>query len=202
MKATAPGDQIEALRQRIAACTLCAAQLPFGPRPVARFSATSRILIIGQAPGTKVHMSGVPWDDDSGDRLREWLGLDKQTFYDEAQVALMPMSFCYPGKASGGDAPPRPECAPQWHGAVIGVLPPGRLTLVVGTYAQDAYLRETKGLTMTERVRAFGQFGARIGLPHPAWRARLFMAKNPWFETDVLPALRTRIAEALAQVIR
>ena len=207
MSAPAPGDELETLRQRIAACTLCAAHLPLGPRPIARFSATSRILIIGQAPGTKVHLSGVAWDDDSGDRLRAWLGLDKQTFYDEAQVALMPMGFCYPGKApnkngGGGDAPPRPECAPQWHDAVLGVLPPGRLTLVVGTYAQDAYLPETKGWTMTERVRAFGQFRTRIALPHPAWRARLWTGKNPWFEADVLPALRTRIAAALAQVIR
>lgn len=202
MSAPEPGDQIETLRQRIAACTLCAAHLPLGPRPIARFSATSRLLIIGQAPGTKVHTSGVPWDDDSGDRLRGWLGLDKATFYDEAQVALVPMGFCYPGKASGGDAPPRKECAPQWHDAVIGTLPPDRLTLLVGTYAQGQYLPQTKGWSMTERVRAFRSFDDMIALPHPAWRSRIWMAKHPWFETDILPPLRALVAERLDQPIR
>lgn len=202
MSAGAPGDAVEALRVRIAACTLCAAHLPLGPRPIARFSATSRLLVIGQAPGTKVHLSGVPWDDDSGDRLRGWLGLDKATFYDAAQVALVPMGFCYPGKASGGDAPPRRECAPQWHDAVLGVLPPRRLTLLVGTHAQARYLPERRRWTMTERVRAFDPTSDMIALPHPAWRARLWMAKHPWFEDEILPPLRARVAAALGQVIR
>lgn len=197
MSGLAPGEHVEQLRQRIAACTLCAAHLPLGPRPVTRFSATSRILVIGQAPGTKVHLSGVPWDDDSGNRLRGWLGIDRATFYDEAVVAQMPMGFCYPGKAAGGDAPPRRECAPQWHEAVLGVLPAARLTLLVGVHAQARYLPETKGWSMTERVRAFGHFGQRIALPHPAWRARLWMAKHPWFEAEVLPPLRAMIAAAL-----
>lgn len=190
------------LRARIAACTLCAEHLPLGPRPIARFSATSRLLIIGQAPGTKVHASGVPWDDDSGDRLRDWLGLDKATFYDPAQVALVPMGFCYPGKASGGDAPPRKECAPQWHDAVLGVLPPERLTLLVGTYAQARYLPHLKRLSLAERVSRFGEDEPFIALPHPAWRSRLFMAKHPWFERDVLPQLRAKVQAMLGHVIR
>jgi uracil-DNA glycosylase len=202
VSAPAPGDHVEALRKRIAACTLCAERLPLGPRPIARFSATSRLLIIGQAPGTKVHASGVPWDDDSGDRLRDWLGLDKATFYDPAQVALVPMGFCYPGKASGGDAPPRKECAPQWHDAVLGVLPPNRLTLLVGTYAQARYLPHLKRLSLAERVSRFGEDEPFIALPHPAWRSRLFMAKHPWFDRDILPQLRAKVQAMLGHVIR
>jgi uracil-DNA glycosylase len=196
----APEDAIAQLRESIAACALCAAHLPLGPRPIARFSATARILIIGQAPGTKVHASGIPWDDDSGDRLRDWLGIDKPAFYDEGRVALVPMGFCYPGKAAGGDAPPRPECAPQWHDIVLGHLPADRLTLLVGAYAQARYLPEAKRLSLTERVRAIGSFGSRIALPHPVWRSRLWMAKQPWFETEILPPLRARIADLLAPV--
>jgi uracil-DNA glycosylase len=195
-----PHGSIDDLKAAIAACTLCAAHLPLGPRPITRFSATARVLIIGQAPGTKVHLSGVPWDDDSGDRLRGWLGLDRATFYDEARVAQMPMGFCYPGKAAGGDSPPRRECAPQWHDAVLAHLPADRLTLLVGTHAQARYLPEAKRLSLTERVRAFGQFGTRIALPHPAWRSRLWMAKHPWFEAEVLPPLRALVAAAVARV--
>ena len=192
-----PDAQVETLRARIAACTLCAAHLPLGPRPIARFSSTSRLVIIGQAPGSKVHLSGVPWDDDSGDRLRDWLGLDKQVFYDQSKVALVPMGFCYPGKARGGDAPPRPECAPQWHDLIQAILPADRLTLLVGTYAQAAYCPETKKLSMTERVRRFDRDSAFIALPHPAWRSRLWMQQHLWFETEVLPRLRVLVAEQL-----
>lgn len=202
MSGPASADAIDDLRRRIAACTLCARHLPLGPRPIARFSATARLLIIGQAPGTKVHLSGVPWDDDSGDRLRDWLGLDRATFYDEGQVAQMPMGFCYPGRASGGDAPPRRECAPQWHDAVLGVLPAERLTLLVGIHAQARYLPHLKRLTLEERVRRFGQDLPFVALPHPAWRSRLFMAKHPWFEAEVLPSVRGLVREALGQVIR
>ncbi len=183
----------EELHREISACTICAEHLPLGPRPVVQFSPQSRILIIGQAPGTKVHASGVPWDDDSGDRLRDWLGLDKPDFYDPDTVALMPMGFCYPGKASGGDAPPRKECAPQWHGRILDLLPQDRLTLLVGAYAQAAYLPDTKKLSMTERVRRFADFAPAFPLPHPAWRVRLWSAKNPWFEEEVLPELRRAI---------
>ncbi len=197
MSAPAPGDHIEDLRRRIAACTLCAAHLPLGPRPIARFSATARLLIIGQAPGTRVHASGAPWDDDSGDRLRDWTGLDKPTFYDAAKVAQMPMGFCYPGKAAGGDAPPRKECAPQWHDAVLNVLPAARLTLLVGVHAQTRYLPHLKRLSLAERVSRFGEDMPFIALPHPSWRSRLFMAKHPWFEAEILPQLRARIAALL-----
>ncbi|WP_298465420.1 uracil-DNA glycosylase family protein [uncultured Erythrobacter sp.] len=185
------------LHAEIQACTICAEHLPLGPRPVVQFSPKSRILIIGQAPGTKVHASGVPWDDDSGERLREWLGLDKPAFYDPDNVALMPMGFCYPGKASGGDAPPRKECAPAWHQRILDMLPDDCLTLLVGAYAQTAYLPDTKKLSMTERVRRGSEFAPFLPLPHPAWRVRLWAAKNPWFESDVLPELHASVRAAL-----
>ncbi|MBD2842217.1 uracil-DNA glycosylase family protein [Erythrobacter sp. KMU-140] len=171
--------------------------MPLGPRPVVQFSPRSRILIIGQAPGTKVHASGVPWDDDSGHRLRGWLGLDKDAFYDPDLVAIMPMGFCYPGKAKGGDAPPRKECAPQWHGAIKEHLPADRLTLLVGSYAQAHYLPETRRLSLTERVRRGSEFAPFLPLPHPSWRVRMWMARNPWFEAEMLPRLRRAVAARL-----
>jgi uracil-DNA glycosylase len=186
------------LHQEITACRICAEHLPHGPRPVLQFSPTARIVIIGQAPGSKVHASGVPWDDDSGNRLRELTGITNNDFYDPAKIALVPMGFCYPGKASGGDKPPRPECAPQWHNRVLATLPEDRLTLLVGTYAQAHYLPETKKLSLTERVRRYADFAPFLPLPHPAWRSRIWMGKNPWFEEDVLPILRTRVAELLS----
>ena len=185
------------LHAAIAACTLCARHLPQPPRPVVQFSARSRILIIGQAPGSKVHASGIPWDDDSGDRLRDWLGLEPDRFYDPACVALVPMGFCYPGKAKGGDQPPRKECAPQWHSHVLDHLTDVRLTLLVGAYAQARYLPETARLTMTERVRHGAEFAPFLPLPHPAWRVRMWIAKHPWFEAETLPRLRRLVAEAL-----
>lgn len=191
-------DAATTLHSEIKACALCSDHLPLGPRPVVQFSPKSRILIIGQAPGTKVHASGVPWDDDSGDRLRDWLGLDKPAFYDPDNVALMPMGFCYPGKAKGGDAPPRKECAPQWHGRILAVLPDNCLTLLVGAYAQAAYLPAARKLSLTERVRSGDEFAPFIPLPHPAWRVRLWASKNPWFEADVLPSLRQNVRVALA----
>lgn len=188
----------EELVREIAGCRLCAAHLPHGVRPVASFSPTARLLIIGQAPGSKVHETGIPWDDRSGDRLREWTGLSKDQMYDAARVALVPMGFCYPGKASGGDNPPRPECAPQWHQRVLDVLPDQRLTLLVGTYAQAYYLPDTRKMPMTERVRAFREFLPHFfPLPHPAWRSAIWMKQNPWFEAEVLPILRDAIVQAL-----
>ena len=191
------------LHRAIADCTLCADHLPQGPRPIAQFSPRSRIVIIGQAPGSKVHRSGIAWDDDSGDRLRAWLGLDKGTFYDPEIVALVPMGFCYPGKASGGDKPPRRECAPQWHDKVFATLPVDRLTLLVGFHAQTHYLPGTRSLSMTQRVHRWTQdgedFATAIPLPHPAWRSRIWMGKHPWFETDTLPAVRSRIDRWLSR---
>ena len=182
------------LKAEIAACRICAEHLPHGVRPVASFSSTARLLIIGQAPGSKVHESGIPWDDASGDRLREWTGLSKDEMYDRARVALVPMGFCYPGKASGGDKPPRRECAPQWHDRILDLLPEDRLTLLVGTYAQGHYLPGARRLSMTERVRRYREFLPHFfPLPHPAWRSTIWMRQNPWFEAEVLPELREAI---------
>lgn len=186
----------EALAAEIAACGACAPHIE--PRPVTTFSPTARLVIIGQAPGSRVHASGIPWDDVSGDRLREWTGINAATMYDPAQVALVPMGFCYPGKASGGDKPPRRECAPLWHDRILALLPPDRLTLLVGTYAQAHYLPEAVKLPMTERVRRFAEFlPGFFPLPHPAWRSRIWMGKHPWFEAEVLPALRREVARRL-----
>jgi uracil-DNA glycosylase len=195
MSAAGPAERLHA---EIAACRICAQQLEHEPRPVVQFSAKSRICIIGQAPGSKVHASGVPWDDDSGDRLREWLGMDKAQFYDPDTIALVPMGFCYPGKASGGDKPPRKECAAEWHARVLENLPNVRLTLLVGSYAQAYYLPHTKRMSLTDRVRQYAEFAPFFPLPHPAWRVRMWMAKNPWFEADVLPVLRKQVRVALA----
>jgi uracil-DNA glycosylase len=191
-------DTIEELRTAIAACTVCAWVLPAGPRPVVRFSDTSKVLIIGKAPSSKVHASGIPWADASGDRLRQWLGIDALTFYDPGKIALVGMGFCYPGKGKSGDLPPRRECAPLWHERIFAVLPPDRLTLLVGAYAQAFYLPKSRPRTLAEVVRAFDRFGpAVIPLPHPAWRVALWMKMNPCFETDVLPALRAAIRDRL-----
>ena len=192
-------ERAQALHEEIKACTLCSEHLPLGPRPVVQFSESSRILIIGQAPGTKVHASGVPWDDDSGDRLRDWLGLDKTSFYDADKIALMPMGFCYPGKAKGGDAPPRKECAPQWHDHILQTLPVDRLILLVGSYAQAQYLPQTRKQSLTDRVRQGEQVSDAIGpvipLPHPSWRVRMWMKRNPWYEEETLPQIQSRVTE-------
>lgn len=193
------GDALDPLLADVRACRACAGALPHGPRPVVQASASARVLIIGQAPGSKVHASGIPWDDDSGERLRHWTGLSREAFYDSARVAIVPMGFCYPGKASGGDLPPRRECAPLWHPRLLAGMPEVRLTLLVGQYANKAYLpRELRG-SLTEAVRRHGEVpGGLFPLPHPAWRSRLWMQRNPWFEADVLPTLRERVRAVLA----
>lgn len=188
------------LLDEIRACRVCADALPHGPRPIVQAGRQARILIIGQAPGSKVHASGMPWDDDSGDRLRDWTGLDRDTFYDPAKVAQMPSGFCYPGKGMGGDLPPRRECAPLWHDRLRAELPDIRLTLLAGQYAQARYLPRTLRPSMTEAVRRHAEAPAGLfPLPHPAWRSRLWMARNPWFEAEVLPVLRRRVVQALGQ---
>ena len=187
------------LHREIATCTLCAPFLPLGPRPVVQFSPTSRLLIVGQAPGTKVHEGGIPWNDASGARLCEWTGLTNAELHDPAHVAIVPMGFCYPGKGKSGDLPPRPECAPLWHERVLARMADIRLTLLVGAHAQLRYLPHTRKLTMAERVRRFDEFGpAFFPLPHPSWRSTIFMRQNPWFEAEVLPALRKAVTVALA----
>lgn len=192
----------EDLQRRIKACTICAEHLPLGPRPIVQFSPSSRILIISQAPGTKVHASGLPWDDDSGHRLRSWLGLEPDAFYNPDNVAIMPMGFCYPGKGAGGDAPPRKECAPLWHDQILEHLPKDRLTLLIGTYAQIRYLPQTRKATLTSRVQDGEQLSDALGpvipLPHPSWRVRMWMERNPWFEKEVLPKLKKNVAVQLS----
>ena len=178
------------------ACRVCAEFLPLGPRPVFRVSTTARLLIVGQAPGTKVHATGVPWNDASGDRLRIWLQMDRDAFYDKSRIAIVPMGLCYPGRLpNGGDAPPRPECAPLWRERLVAAMPAIRLTLLVGTYA----LTHTLGPgPMTARVRGFRDYLPRyFPLPHPSWRTTAWERRHPWFAAEVLPALRQAVAAAL-----
>ena len=181
------------LLAEIRACRHCAGHLPLGPRPVLRVSASARILIVGQAPGTRVHASGIPWDDPSGDRLRQWLQLDKETFYDESRIAIIPMGFCYPGRGKSGDLPPRPECAPLWHESLLARLPAVELILLVGSYAQSYYLGASTE-TLAARVKRWRDFSPRfLPTPHPSPRNTLWLRRNPWFETEVVPALRERV---------
>lgn len=194
-----PCENLEALLKRVRACTLCAAHLPLGPRPVVRARPQARLLIIGQAPGTKVHETGVPWNDPSGDRLRDWLGLDRDAFYDEDRIAIVPTGFCYPGRnPRGGDMPPRPECAPAWHGPILQHLKQLELTLLVGMHAQAYHLGARRQPTMTATVHAWRSYGpALLPTPHPSWRTTMWIRKNPWFETDLLPWLRDRVAQIM-----
>lgn len=185
----------ERLISEVRACHICSGDLPLGPRPIVRGNACAKILIIGQAPGTRVHETGVPWDDKSGERLRDWLNLSSDAFYDENKIAIMPMGFCYPGRASsGGDLPPRPECAPQWHGQIRAQLGQIKLTLLVGSYAQKYYLGKKTAKTMTETIRLWKDFGPDIiPTPHPSWRTTFWLKKNLWYEDEVLPDLRARV---------
>jgi uracil-DNA glycosylase len=190
------GEDLAALLAEVRSCRLCHEQLPLGARPILRASPTARLLIVGQAPGTRVHESGIPWSDRSGDRLRGWLGLDKATFYDEARIAIIPVGMCYPGRVEGGgDLPPRPECAPLWHPRLFAVLEAVQLTLVVGSHAQATLLGTRQ---MTETVRAFESYLPRhFPLPHPSWRTTAWERKNPWFGAGLLPELRARVRTLL-----
>lgn len=180
------------------ACQVCAEFLPHGTRPVIRAHEDARLLIIGQAPGKRVHESGVPWDDPSGQRLRAWLGLDADAFYGP-KVALVPMGFCYPGTGPSGDLPPRPECAPLWHGPLLAAMPRIELTLLLSRYAQDAYLGAGRGRNLTETVAAWEEYLPEyLPLPHPSPRNNRWLKRNPWFERDVIPALQARVAKSLA----
>ena len=188
---------LDALATAARACRVCA-DLPLGPRPILRVSRTATILIASQAPGTKVHVSGTPWTDASGIRLRLWLGMTESEFYDTARIAILPMGLCYPGRyAKGGDLPPRPECAPLWRQRLLDAMPQLRLTLLVGSYAQADALGPGR---MTDRVRGFAHYMPRyFPLPHPSWRTGLWEAKHAWFGTDVLPALRAEVRRVLAR---
>lgn len=187
---------LEHLLQQIRACRICEEHLPLGPRPVLRASASARLLIVGQAPGTKVHASGIPWDDQSGKRLRQWLGLAPAVFYDPAQVAIVPMGFCYPGKGKSGDLPPRPECARHWHASLLGLLPNIQLTLLVGKYAQDYFLGSAAKATLTETVANWHEYLPKyMPIPHPSPRNQFWLRRNSWFEEDAVPALQMLIQQ-------
>jgi uracil-DNA glycosylase len=189
---------LASLLAEVRGCTLCAQHLPLGPRPVVQVHSSARILVAGQAPGRKVHETGVPFDDASGDRLRAWLGVSRETFYDARQIAILPMGFCYPGTGKSGDLPPRPECAPAWREKLLARLKGLELTLVIGQYAQDYHLPDA-GESLTEVVRAWRKHWPRVlPLPHPSPRNNIWLKKNPWFEAELLPVLRDRVAKVLA----
>ncbi len=194
-----PKESFASLVSRVRSCTLCSEFLPLGPRPVIQLHPHAPILIIGQAPGRRVHETGIPFNDPSGDRLREWTGLSRKQFYDEKLVALLPMGFCYPGTGKSGDLPPRPECAKAWRELLLARLTRLKLTLVIGQYAMAYHLPQATG-NLTETVRQWRQYWPTVvPLPHPSPRNNLWLRRNPWFEEELIPVLRERVAEALAR---
>jgi uracil-DNA glycosylase len=189
---------ISTLKADIKNCTICS-DLPHGIRPVLQFSNRSKILLVGQAPGRRVHESGIPFNDPSGDRLREWLGVDREAFYDEQQFAIVPMGFCYPGTGKAGDFPPRLECAQAWRKKVLGQLTQVQLTVVIGRYALDYHLPDSKKQSVTEAVGNWQQhWPTVIPLPHPSPRNNRWLKKNPWFEAEVVPELKRRVVDILS----
>jgi uracil-DNA glycosylase len=187
---------MDELLNEIRGCTLCAGNLPLGPRPVLSGHEDSKVIIIGQAPGTKVHASGIPWDDQSGKALRSWMNVSNEEFYDPIKFAIIPMGFCYPGKGRSGDLLPRPECAETWHARLLSKMQSVELVLLIGQYAQRAYLDQSEKRNLTETVRRFDEFGPMyLPLPHPSPRNRFWLQKNPWFETDVIPYLQIRLQQ-------
>ena len=189
-------SNLDSLLAEIRQCRLCEGLLP-EPRPVLRASTSASILIVGQAPGTRVHASGVPWDDASGKRLRQWMNVGEEIFYDESRIAIIPMGFCYPGKGRSGDLPPRSECATTWHGKLRELLPNIQCTLLIGSYAQSYYLSDNYG-SLTERVQHWKKLApATFVLPHPSPRNQLWLRRNPWYESDVVPALQRSIKALL-----
>lgn len=192
-------EPLTRLLKDIAACRACAGVLPHAPRPVVRVSAAARILIAGQAPGRLVHETGLPFNDPSGDRLRDWMGIDRDAFYNQDNVAVAAMGFCFPGTVAGADLPPRTECAPLWRPRLLPLLTGLRLKLLVGGYAQRWHLRERSSKTLTETVARWREFPKDVlPLPHPSWRNTAWLKRNPWFERDVLPELRKRVRAALS----
>ena len=184
---------LDSLLAEVRACTICAEHLPHGVRPVLQASRSARILIAAQAPGRKVHASGLPFDDASGNRLREWMGISRELFYNPEQIAIVPMGFCYPGTGTSGDYPPRPECAPAWRDQILQHLTNLELVLVIGQYAQ-AYHLDRSGRTLTDIVKAWRSYWPKlIPLPHPSPRNNIWLRRNPWFEAEVVPVLRERV---------
>jgi uracil-DNA glycosylase len=193
-------SSLDMLLAEVRGCRACEQHLPLGPRPVVRAALGARILIVGQAPGTRVHATGIPWNDASGERLRRWLGVDLAAFHDESRFAIIPMGLCYPGRGAGGDNPPRPECAPLWLGKLLRELPGIELTLLIGQYAQRHFLTGRRKPSLTETVRAWAEYGpAFIPLPHPSPRNQGWFKRHPWFEAEVLPELRRRVGALVAQ---
>ncbi|MCW3084086.1 MAG: uracil-DNA glycosylase [Bacteroidetes bacterium] len=189
---------ITSLLGEIKSCSVCEKYLEFGVNPIIAASTKSKIIIVGQAPGRIVHNTGIPWNDKSGDNLRNWLGIDKITFYNPDKIALMPMGFCYPGKGKTGDLPPRPECAPLWHSKLLKLMPGVQLIILVGQYAQNYYLGNNAQNTLTETVHQFKSYlPAYFPLPHPSPRNNIWQAKNEWFGKEVLPVLKTKVQEIL-----
>ncbi len=186
------------LLKNIKACEICKEHLILGPRPVITAHPDAKVVIIGQAPGTKVHASGIPWDDASGKQLRKWLDLSLEEFYDETKIAIVPMGFCYPGKGKTGDLPPRPECAPQWHEILLEKMPKIELVILIGMYAQKYYLKSDARRTLTETVENFEEYlPTYFPLPHPSPRNRFWLTKNPWFEQSVVSELQKKIKHSL-----
>lgn len=189
---------LNGLIKEMRGCRLCAADLPYAPNPIFQLSGAACILIAGQAPGVRAHERGVPFDDPSGERLRDWMGVSRDVFYDPQRIAILPMGFCYPGRGRSGDLPPRPECAAAWRQAVLDRLCNLQLTLVIGRYALDWHLGDQQQATLTETVRAWKGYGpALLPLPHPSPRNNLWLRKNPWFEAELLPALRSAVSRSL-----
>jgi len=190
--------KLNRLLTEIRACRLCAAELPLGPRPIVRASSTARILIVGQAPGRRVHETGIPWNDASGERLRAWLQLTREQFYDVRHIAIVPAGLCFPGSGLRGDAPPRPECAPLWHPQLRALMPKIQLTLLIGQYAQAYYLGKRRKKSLRETVMAQAEYLPEfLPLPHPSPRNQLWLKQNPWFEQEVIPLLRNYVTNTL-----
>jgi uracil-DNA glycosylase len=189
---------LEKLLQEVRGCRACEAYLPLGPRPILQISGSARILIVGQAPGVAVHRTGIPWNDPSGKTLRAWMGVDEAVFYDARRIAIIPMGYCYPGRGKSGDLPPRRECAELWLDKLLGYLPDIELTLLIGQYAQRHFLASRRKASLTETVRSWQDYGPDLlPLPHPSPRNRGWLKRNPWFESELLPAMRGRITEVL-----
>ena len=196
--ATTTRAQFDDIAGKARACRLCAGDLPLGPRPVFQLGPKARILIAGQAPGRRVHETGIPFNDPSGERLRAWMGISAAVFYDPTKIAILPMGFCYPGTGTSGDLPPRPECAIEWRVKLLKLLPALELTLVIGQYALDWHLETTQKATLTQTVQNWKQYWpAVLPLPHPSPRNNIWLKKNPWFEIDILPILSRKVESLL-----
>ncbi|WP_218813958.1 uracil-DNA glycosylase family protein [Rickettsiella endosymbiont of Dermanyssus gallinae] len=191
-------NKLPLLLEKIRQCHVCAAHLPLKPNPILRAQSQSRLLIVGQAPGIRVHQTGIPWNDPSGDRLRQWLNIDKKIFYDASRIAIIPMGFCYPGTGPSGDLPPRKECAQHWLTPLLESLPHIQLTLLIGQYAQQHYLKNRSKKTLTDNVAFFSEYLPQyFPLPHPSPRNNIWLKRNPWFEKTIIPTLQTLCSKLL-----